>query len=211
MTSSSVTKPKRRGRPRAFDQGVALNAAMRLFWQRGFEGVSISELSQAMGINAPSLYATFGDKRQLFEASVEAYLAGHGCYAIEAILQEGTARAAIERLLVSAAAYLTDPRMPSGCMVVLSAINCAEQDTDLRDTMAAKRNASADAIRDRIRAGVAKGETPRGFNADAMAALVTATFQGLSIRARDGATREELESVARLLMQQWPEAKPSTQ
>jgi TetR/AcrR family transcriptional regulator, copper-responsive repressor len=199
METVEVTS-RPRGRPRAFDRDGALDKAMRLFWAHGYEATSVAELSHAMGINPPSLYAAFGDKRQLFEESVEAYQAGPGCFAQEALESDLPARAAIEKLLMEAAARFTDKAYPPGCMVVLSAASCSEEAAEIRERLTARRNASAAAIHARINAA----KLPAGFNADAFAGLVVSVFQGMSVRAFDGATREELEATVRQVMALWP-------
>jgi TetR/AcrR family transcriptional regulator, copper-responsive repressor len=198
----SETTSRPRGRPRAFDRNSALDKAMRLFWAHGYEATSVAELSQAMGINPPSLYAAFGDKRQLFEQSVEAYQSGPGCFAQEALASDLPARAAIEKLLMAAAARFTDDKYPPGCMVVLSAASCSHEAQDIRDRLTARRNASAAAIHARI----AAAELPAGLDADAFAGLVVSVFQGMSVRAFDGASREELEATVRQVMALWPAA-----
>jgi TetR/AcrR family transcriptional regulator, copper-responsive repressor len=196
--TGSISRP--RGRPRAFDRVSALDKAMRLFWTRGYEATSISDLSQTMGINPPSLYAAFGDKKQLFEQSVEAYQSGPGCFAQQALASHLPARAAIEKLLMDAAARFTDGAYPPGCMVVLSAASCSDEAQDIRERLTARRNASASAIRERI----AAAKLPAGLDADAFAGLVVSVFQGMSVRAFDGASREELEATVRQVMALWP-------
>src|SRR5687767_6665585 len=109
------------GRPRAFDTDKALDHALLVFWRKGYEGASLSELTKAMGINRPSLYAAFGDKKALFRKALDRYMEGPAAYVREA-LNEPTARAVVERLLGGAADLLTDPRTPQGCLTVQSAL-----------------------------------------------------------------------------------------
>jgi TetR/AcrR family transcriptional regulator, copper-responsive repressor len=201
--SGDETKP--RGRPRNFDRGEALSAAMLQFWQHGFEATSIADLSAAMGLNPPSIYGAFGDKKALFEQSIDAYVKGPGCFAERAMTEETDTRKAIARLLNDAAATFTSGEHPPGCMVVLSALNCTDEASDVKQSLAERRNASANEIKERLLAAKSSGELPPHISADSFANLVVTVFQGLSIRARDGATREELEGVVAEMMMLWPE------
>jgi TetR/AcrR family transcriptional regulator, copper-responsive repressor len=193
-----------RGRPRAFDQQAALEAAMRLFWTHGYEATSMSDLSQVMGINPPSLYAAFGDKKNLFKLAVEAYQHGPGRFTAQALALEGSHRAAIERMLLEAAANFTDPTMPRGCMVVLSANNCSAASEDVRQSLICLRTESAAAICKRISRAAQESEFPKHLDPIVFGNLITSVFQGMSIRALDGATREELEAVVHQVMTLWP-------
>lgn len=200
----SVLTQKRRGRPRKFDRGEALQAAMLRFWRYGFTGTSISDLSEAMGINAPSLYGAFGDKKALFEETIEAYQKGPGCFSQQILNEEPDARRAIEMLLMTAAREFTGKKHPPGCMVVLSALNCTDEDDDVRQSLSRRRNRAAALIIRRIGEAHAQGRLPQHLAPDAFANLIVTVFQGLSVRARDGASREELEAVARQTMSLWP-------
>jgi TetR/AcrR family transcriptional regulator, copper-responsive repressor len=202
MKNTSATST--RGRPRQFDREKALAAAMRLFWERGFAGTSMSDLQSAMNINPPSLYAAFGDKRALFEASIDHYQAGCGSFAVRALAEEITARAAIERLLREAAQIFSDPALPHGCMVVCSAINGTPDDEPIQLSLQKKRKQSEQMIRKRIERGVADGDVPADCDAVSLASYVTTVFQGLSIQARDGANRKTLDAVVKRSMQAWP-------
>jgi AcrR family transcriptional regulator len=204
----SVSATSARGRPRQFDRDLALDAATRLFWERGFAGTSMSDLQAAMKINAPSLYAAFGDKRALFEASVDYYQSGCGSFAARALLEEQTAKQAIERLLREAARTFTDPALPHGCMVVCSALNLPEQDDGVRVLLQDRRKQSESMIRKRIERGITEGDLLAGTDGAALAGFVTTVFQGLSIQARDGATRKDLEAIAARSMRAWPDELP---
>jgi TetR/AcrR family transcriptional regulator, copper-responsive repressor len=196
----SLAKP--RGRPPAFDKAKALDAAMREFWTKGYEGTSLADLQGAMGMNPPSIYNAFGDKKALFEQSVDAYRKGPGCFAQKALEEEAEPRAAIKRLLMDAAATFTSKKYPAGCMIVLSALNCSDDDADVRDGLSRRRRASTHAIAARI----AEAKLPNGISAELMTDIVVTLFQGLSIRARDGATRAQLEAVVTQSLTIWPEA-----
>lgn len=193
-----------RGRPRSFDREAALDAAMRLFWRRGYEATSVADLADAMAVNPPSLYAAFGDKRRLFLEAVELYETGPGSFAAAALEEASTAREAVERLFRGAVEAYSDPDVPAGCMVVLSATNCGPDAQEIQDLLAAKRRRSEAAICERIARGRSEGDVPEAVDADVLAGFVAAVFQGLSIKARDGASREALQAIAQRAMAAWP-------
>jgi len=191
-----------RGRPRSFDRETALERAIMAFWERGYEATSVSDLTRAMGIGAPSLYAAFGDKRALFDEVVQVYGARYGSFTARALAEEPTARAGVHRMLREAAVEYTAPGRPHGCLVVHAATNCStpEVEQDLRD----RRNAAIAAIESRIRADIAAGELPPDADAAALARHAGAMIQGMSQQARDGASRAELEALAEIAMTIWP-------
>ncbi|MEV1023611.1 TetR/AcrR family transcriptional regulator [Streptomyces sp. NPDC050264] len=198
---------KQRGRPRSFDRETALEKALRAFWENGYEGTSVSDLTREMGIGAPSLYAAFGDKRSLFEEVVRVYGITHGAGPGRALTEESTARGAVERLLREAADEFTDPDHPHGCLVIHAATNCTTPEVEraLRE----QRGASLAAIEDRLRRGSAAGELPESADTAALARFVGAVFQGMSQQSRDGASRVELEAIAGLAMAAWPGGEPA--
>jgi TetR/AcrR family transcriptional regulator, copper-responsive repressor len=200
----TTSPPATRGRPRQFDRDAALDAAMRLFWDRGYAGTSMSDLLAAMNINAPSLYAAFGDKKALFESSVEHYQVLHGAFAVRALAGGGTARQSIEKLMRDAAKTYTDPALPHGCMVVCSGINCSEDDNAIKQSLQERRKQSALMIKKRIERGVADGDVPTNCDVGALANYIATVFQGLSIQARDGASRKALDAVVTQSLKAWP-------
>lgn len=192
-----------RGRPRGFDRDAALDAAMRLFWWHGYDATPISALTEAMGVSPPQLYAAFGDKRRLFAAAVDKYQAGNGGFAAAALARP-TACEAVEGLLRDAARELTAPGRPPGCLCVLGAVNCGPGSAEVEADLRRRRAASEAAIRDRIAAGLAAGDVKLGTDAAALAKFYAGVFGGMSLQARDGASRAELERVAELAMAAWP-------
>ena len=200
--------PKQRGRPRGFDRDEALESAVRLFWSRGYEATSISDLTQAMDITPPSLYAAFGDKKRLFLEAVERYEQETGSFARKALTSEPTAELAIRRLLLDAAKFFTDPKNPKGCLIALGATNCAVESTDIFQALAKRRRAAESTVRARIAAGQKAGELSDNADVDALTGMVTATRYGLAIKARDGASRARLRRIVEQLMMTWPRRAP---
>ncbi len=196
------TTPAKRGRPRSFDREAALEQALRLFWERGYEATSVADLTTAMGIRPPSLYAAFGDKSALFGEVVDRYREGHGAYATRALAEEPTARAGVARMLREAAAMATAPEHPWGCLLISSTVNCTSP--EVTGAVRELRNANVRALESLIRADVAAGHEPAGTDPAALAQFTAAVVQGMSQRARDGATRVELERVAADAMRIWP-------
>ncbi|WP_432134020.1 MULTISPECIES: TetR/AcrR family transcriptional regulator [unclassified Streptomyces] len=200
-TRQPQATPRGRGRPRSFDRSAALRKAVMAFWSEGYEATSVSDLTRAMGIGAPSLYAAFGDKRSLFEEALCLYDDEFGSFTARALREEPTARAAVARLLREAAAEFTDPAHPHGCMVIHAATNCTTP--EVAETLRRRRNASIAAIEDRLRVGAAAGEPLPANRPETLARHVAAVFQGMSQQARDGASREELAAVAEIALSIW--------
>jgi len=197
---------KSRGRPLSFDRDQVLENAMHVFWQRGYEAASISELTAAMGITAPSLYSAFGDKERLFLEAIERYATGPGGGYPRALEEEPTAYLAIKRCLEEAAEELTRPCHPKGCMVVMAATNCSEASAHIQAALAKRRAASDDGIRCRIECGIQSGELPATTDAAALANFYASVFRGMSMQATDGASRESLMATAAAAMRAWPAA-----
>ncbi len=179
---------------------------MWLFWERGYEAASISELTESMGITPPSLYAAFGDKKQLFFEAVDRYQAGPARY-VAAALREPTAERAIRRLFNDTINSFCSSERPKGCMVVLSATNCTVQCGDIVGALAERRRLAQRAIRDRILVGRKAGELPADADVDALTGIVVTTLYGFSIMARDGASRASLIRIANQAMRLWPKRR----
>src|ERR1700685_2654610 len=165
------------GRPRAFDTEEALDRAMRVFWRKGYLGTSLSDLTNAMGINRPSLYAAFGNKKSLFRKALNHYAEGPSSYLRKA-LQEPTARAVVERLLRGVVDLLTDPRTPTTCLWVHGALSCG--DDPLRGEFAAQRAAGLAELRTRFKRAIHDGDLPPDSDADALAHYVQTVNFGLT-------------------------------
>lgn len=197
-----------RGRPRSFDRTAALARAMEVFWTKGYEGASIADLTAAMGIGSPSLYAAFGSKEALFREAVELYGATEGTEIWSVLDTAPTAREAVEGFLMATAASFARPGKPAGCMIVLSALNATEASESVCRELRAKRAADQNALESRLRRAVAAGELPPSVDPRAMAAFYLTVQQGMSIQARDGASRDRLERIAHDAMTAW---EPMTQ
>ncbi len=192
-----------RGRPRSFDTEKALDRALRVFWRKGYEGTTLADLTRAMRIGRPSLYAAFGDKQTLFQRVLERYAEGPASYAKEA-LAAPTARSAAQTLFEGAAELLTEPRRPRGCLLVQGALACGDTTEPVRRQLAAKRLAMEVAIRDRFERAQAEDDLPATVDAAALAGYVVTVLRGMAVQAAGGTTREQLREVAQLAMAAWP-------
>ena len=187
------------GRPRGFDQQAALEAALELFWLRGYEGTSIADLTEAMGISRPSLYAAFGDKEQLFRAVLARYVAGPGSY-IRRALERPQAAEAIRTLILGAAAAFTSPEHPPGCLVVHGALASGEEGAIARDLLLGQRLTWQTAIRARLEHGVRERDLPPGTDPVITAEYVMAVLNGMAVQALAGADGSVLTTVAELAL-----------
>jgi AcrR family transcriptional regulator len=201
MKEGSSCGPK--GRPRSFDAERALDRALKVFLEKGYEGASLTDLTKAMGINRPSLYAAFGDKRSLFQKSLERYSEGPAQYLREALQQE-TSRKVAEALLRGAAAFQTRPGNPPGCLGVNGALACGEDAQQVRDELISWRSQGEDLIVQRLRQAKRSGDLPSSANPADLARFLTSVIYGMSVRAASGASRAELMRIAKTALQAWP-------
>ncbi|MEW9553729.1 TetR/AcrR family transcriptional regulator [Nonomuraea sp. NPDC050783] len=191
-------------RQRAFDRDAALEHALLAFWRHGYEATSIAELTAAMGIRPPSLYAAFGDKRRLFEEAVTHYQRTYGAFTTRALAEEPTGRQAIERVLrESADEYATDEH-PRGCLVISAAVNCGPESAEVEELLRDLRKQAKAALKKRIDDDLAAGRLPAGTDTAGLAAFYAAVIQGMSTQSRDGAGRAELRRIAALAMAAYP-------
>ncbi|MFE7722927.1 TetR/AcrR family transcriptional regulator [Nocardia rhizosphaerihabitans] len=190
-----------RGRPRGFDRDVALRRAMEVFWKRGYDGASIADLTTAMGINSPSLYAAFSDKEALFRAAIELYGRTEGSRTARALREEPTAYAAIEAMLRDNITIYTDPGLPHGCMVVLAGATYTTRTASVREFLVEARRHTTTDIHARLDRGVADGDLKPGTDTAALAAFYSTVLYGLSIQARDDVGRAELSAAVDSAMQ----------
>jgi AcrR family transcriptional regulator len=204
MKKMNGTPAKPRGRPRSFDRDAALERAMEVFWKFGFEGASLHDLTEAMGINPPSLYAAFGDKEHLFLEVVKRYQAERGAACPYADAR--TARDAIERLLTYTANEFSRPCNPRGCLMVMAATTSSTSSAQLQAALAKSRAASRARLKARIDKGLREGELPPGTDTGALADFYAAILSGMSLQARDGASRKRLKATVVAAMRAWPES-----
>jgi AcrR family transcriptional regulator len=198
-------KPHRSlGRPRAFDPDKALDRALRVFRERGYEGASLSDLTRAMGINRPSLYAAFGDKEALFRKALDRYFEGPSAYLLEA-LQEPTARAVVERLLCEAAKLQTAPGSPPGCLTVQGALACGRVAEPIRQELVLRRKEIESALRQRLKRAKSEGDLPADSSPADLARYIATVILGMAVQASGGASRSELERVIQTALRAWPE------
>jgi AcrR family transcriptional regulator len=191
------------GRPREFDIDKALDQAVEVFWQRGYEGASLSELTKTMGISRTSLYAAFGDKEGLFGRAAAHYETGRADYMSHA-LEAPTAREFARRLLQGAVDLHSDPDNPKGCMVVQSALACGGESDDIRHQLSTRRLVGEERIRDRFERARDEGDLPADCDPGDLARFIKAVIYGLAVQSVGGATRPELQGVADMAMRSVP-------
>lgn len=192
------------GRPRLFCKNQALDRAMDVFWRKGFEGASICDLTEAMGVNPPSLYAAFGNKESLFAQALDRYAETNGA-AIRETLDTPRARDGIAALLQKTAQALTDKAKPSGCLFVQGVSGAGEHAERIRDMLSAKRAACEKDMADRLKRAKKDGELPEGTDASALARFYATVTQGMAVQASGGASRRDLERVAETALAAWPD------
>ena len=199
-----MEKVASRGRPREFDTELALGAALRVFWAKGYEGASLSDLTDEMGITRPSLYAAFGNKEALFRQALDLYERDKLTYIGDAI-EAPTARGVAERLLMGSvdAATTVDCK---GCMGVIASVACQSVEPSIRDDVNARAESSRRAIIARMQQAIDAGEFRVATEAEAITRYLLAIMQGISVQAQSGASREELLQVADSALLSWPSA-----
>ena len=191
------------GRPLSFDREVGLKQAMLVFWEHGYESTSIAALTKAMGVTAPSIYTAFGDKRQLFLASVQLYLSGPNAPK-QIIAQATNAKAAVEALLNSAAIGYTGKTTPQGCLLASATVSCSAAAADVQEAVAGIRREIERHLCQKIKKDISAGRLDSDVLAEELAALLMAVILGMSTLARDGASREKLLKIIKYTMRAWP-------
>lgn len=198
-----ITATPKMGRPRAFREEAALDAAMRVFWEKGYEGTSLDDLTAAMGINRSSLYCTFGDKERLFHRVVERYSDGPLAFLWKA-LQEPTARAVIESLLHASVKFLSDPTHPRGCLSLQGGLACGSGLESVNKAMVVWRRYGLLQIQKRMQRAQEEGDLPKDIHPKDLARYVTILMNGLGVQAVNGATATEMNRAMELALRTMP-------
>ncbi|GAA2084403.1 TetR/AcrR family transcriptional regulator [Streptomyces albiaxialis] len=193
------------GRPRGFDAEQALEKAMLVFWEHGYEGASLSRLTGAMAISTTSMYAAFGSKEDLFRKALERYTEGPGGY-VERALEEPTAREVAAALLAGSIRSATRPSCPRGCLGVQGALATSEPGREVRDLLAEWRNEGCRRVRDRFRRAVEEGDLPADADPDLLARYVTTMIFGIAVQAASGVAAPGLQAMADAALRDWPSA-----
>lgn len=211
-TETEKAAPRPRGRPREFDRDAALERATRLFWVKGFGATSISDLTDAMGIGSPSLYAAFGSKEALYAEALRYYGEKNGHLIWSAFDAAETARGAVESFLMDSAAALTGcvGDLPLGCMVTLSTVG-SEGHAELGELVRSQRTMTLERLEARLAQAMIDGEIAASSDLHALARFVQTVQAGMSILARDGAKRSELEDMTKVAMAGWEARTKDTQ
>jgi AcrR family transcriptional regulator len=197
----SKTALARRGRPRAFDLDAALERAMHVFWAKGYEGASLSNLTRAMRINRPSLYAAFGNKEQLFKKVLDRYMDGPVAYFGKA-LAAPKARDVVEEIFLGTARMAEDPRIPTGCLMVQGALACGS--ASARKEVTARRAAAEVALRRRLQRAKREGDLPKNADPAELAHYAMTVVRGMAVQSAGGASRDQLHRVAQIALRAWP-------
>jgi AcrR family transcriptional regulator len=191
------------GRTRQFDADEALDKALNVFWGRGYEGATLPALTEAMGINRPSLYAAFGNKQELFRKALDRYQTGPQAFLGEA-LAKPTARAVAEAIFSGFIRMLRGRDKVRGCLVVCGALACGDDAEPVRQELARLRQAAVWSLRERFDRAVQDGDLPEGTDCATLARYIATVLNGLAVQAASGATEKELRLVAALALRAWP-------
>jgi AcrR family transcriptional regulator len=191
------------GRPRGFDVDEALERALWVFWEQGYEGASLATLTAAMGISTTSMYATFGNKEELFRKALDRYSEGPSAY-LHRALEEPTALGVASEILAGTVATTTRADSPHGCLGVQGALATSTSGQGVRDLLVAWRDDTCSLLRDRFARAVDSGDLPAETDPKLLARLVTTVAYGLSVQAASGVDKDELRAIADLVLRQWP-------
>lgn len=191
------------GRPRAFSEATALEAAMCVFWEKGYEGASLDDLTAAMDINRSSLYASFGDKEQLFKRAIAHYADGPASY-IRKSLEQPTARAVVEALLKGTLDMLGDPSHPRGCLFLQGGLTCSSGAESVKQALIQWRKDGQAEIEKRLQRARKQRDLPRTVDPKGLARYVTVVMAGLGVQAANGASSSEMARAVEIALRSLP-------
>ncbi len=207
MESAVTHIAKRPGRPLSFDREKALHAAMVLFWRSGYETTSVADLTEAMGITAPSLYTAFQDKETLFLECLQRYTDPAGYTDLPLMPEPASSREAAQMLLEFSARWFTQANAPAGCLVASAASSGSSSSERVRAALKKVRKDSQRTLRKKVEQDIRSGSLPETTNARALASMTIAVVQGMSTLARDGASRSSLLDLVTVVMAAWPRSR----
>jgi AcrR family transcriptional regulator len=192
-----------RGRPREFDVDMALAAALRVFWSKGYEGASLTDLTEAMGITRPSLYAAFGNKEALFRQTLDLYEREKLAY-VGPALDAPTAKGVAQRLLQGAIDTCAGESEPRGCLRVIASSACGSESECIRAEVLERSRKVRAMLVDRMARAVAEGDFNGPTDPEAITTYLTAVLQGMAVQAGAGASREDVQRVVDTTLAVWP-------
>jgi AcrR family transcriptional regulator len=205
MTTQKDSQARRgRGRPSTFDRSEALDRAMNLFWEQGYEGTSFDQLIQAMGISPSSFYNSFGSKEKLYKEATDAYLSLSEVWFAGELFGTADTREAFKNLLDATAVEFTRKSHPPGCMISLAGTHLPPELGSIRETMTRHRANAEEMMAQRLQKGVEDGDLAPGTDVPALAAFYSAVTRGMAVQARDGGGPQKLKAIADVAMQAWP-------
>lgn len=202
--TTKITKIETRGRPKDFNQDEALEKALLLFWERGYETTSISELTLAMGITPSSLYATFGNKEKLFWTAIELYSMKYAVNISKSLNEKINTKEAFCYLLKKLAISYTSNKTPHGCLMICATTNHSKSSSNIDQVLQKIRSASEKVLVKKIQHAILLKEIPSNTNAKILGKFFATIIQGMSTQSRDGVSFKELESMVDLAMNIWP-------
>jgi AcrR family transcriptional regulator len=198
-----MAQNRKMGRPLGFAENEALEAAMKVFWEKGFEGSTLADLTEAMGINRSSMYATFGDKEALFRLAIARYAEGPAAYA-RAALEQPTVRAVVEALLRGALKLLGDPSHPRGCLSVQGALACGAHAEPMKQALIDWRMQGESEIQKRMQRARREGDLAKDVDPGDLARYISTVLTGMAIQAANGSTRAEMTRLVEFVLRSAP-------
>ncbi|HBX0026127.1 TPA: TetR family transcriptional regulator [Klebsiella pneumoniae] len=211
---------KSRGRPKVFDRDAALDKAMTLFWQHGYEATSLADLVEATGAKAPTLYAEFVNKEGLFRAVLDRYISRFAAKHEAVLFAEGksvdralrdyfTAVATCFTSKETPAGCFTSKETPAGCFIINTSAALAASSTDIANTIKSRHAMQEQALTQFLQQRQAQGELPAGRDVAQLAQFLNCVLQGMSISAREGADFDKLMQITDTTLRLWPQVLES--